>query len=275
MLLVVLGVAALVLSGCTSDQLAQWGRLGLPEPASDRSPYTRHLWIGAWIAAFAVGALVWGAIIWCAARYRRRRPGVPRQTRYNLPIEVFLTVTPFIIVGVLFYYTVITQDKVQAKAENPDHVIRVVAQKWNWSFNYMESDSSEMKQAVWETGTVDRPADLYLPEGESVHFKLRSVDVAHSFWVPAFYEKLDVIPGRDNSLDMTPTKKGTFAGKCAEFCGTYHSRMLFTVHVVPRHEYYQHLKKLAAKGHTGRLNMASEANSVPQLHGHKPKKKGR
>ncbi len=271
---VVIGLAALVLSGCTSADLAQWSRLGLPKPASDRSTYTRHLWVGSWIAAFAVGALVWGLIVWCVVRYRRRRPGIPRQTRYNLPIEVFFTVTPFIVVGVLFYYTVITQDEVRAKVHKPDHVITVVAQKWNWSFNYQEANNPRIKTAVWEAGTIDRPADLYLPKGESVRFKLRSVDVIHSFWVPAFYEKLDVIPGRNNSLDMTPTKKGTFAGKCAEFCGTYHSKMLFNLHVVSPAKYYQHLEKLKAEGQTGELNKASKANSVPQLHGHKPKKNG-
>lgn len=268
----VAGLAALVLSGCTSDQVSQWGRLGLPKPASDRSPYVHHLWVGAWIAAFAVGALVWGLIVWCVVRYRRRKPGVPRQTRYNLPIEVFFTVTPFVVVGVLFYYTVVTQDKVRATVDKPDHVVTVVAQKWNWTFNYMESGNPRVNKAVYDTGTIDRPADLYLPKGESVRFNLRSVDVIHSFWVPAFYEKLDIVPGRNNGFDMTPTKTGTFSGKCAEFCGTYHSRMLFTLHVVPKQEYYHHLKKLKAKGNTGKVSIASKANSVPQLHGHQPKK---
>ena len=232
--------------------------------ASDRTVYTHHLWIGAWIAAFGVGALVWGMIFWCVIRYRRRKQGIPRQIRYNLPIEILYTVTPFIMIGVLFYFTVLTQDKVQAKVAKPQHQITVVAQKWNWSFNYQEADNPDVGKAVWEAGTIEHPANLYLPVGETVRFNLKSVDVIHSFWVPAFYEKLDVIPGRRASIDLTPTKEGVFAGKCAELCGTYHSAMLFNVHIVSHDEYVAHLKELAAKGQTGQLKSLQHPSAVPQ-----------
>lgn len=264
LLLASLAVGVLGLAGCSAEQTAQIGRLGLPVAASDRTPYTHHLWIGSWIAAFGVGVLVWGLIIWCVVRYRRRKPGIPRQNRYNLPIEILYTVTPFIMIGVLFYFTVITQDKVQAKVAKPEHVITVVAQKWNWSFNYQEASNPDVGQAVWESGTIEKPADLYLPVGESVRFELRSVDVIHSFWVPAFYEKLDVIPGRSASIDLTPTKEGVFAGKCAELCGTYHSAMLFNVHIVSHDEYVAHLKQLEARGQTGTLKSLDHPTAVPQ-----------
>ncbi|SDS13439.1 aa3-type cytochrome oxidase subunit II [Microlunatus soli] len=264
LLLVSLGVGALSLAGCSAEQTAQLGRLGLPVAASDRTPYTHNLWIGSWIAAFGVGVLVWGMIVWCVVRYRRRKPGVPRQNRYNLPIEILYTVTPFIMIGVLFYFTVITQDKVQAKVAKPDHVVTVVGQKWNWSFNYQEAGNPAVGKDVWESGTIEDPADLYLPVGESVRFDLKSVDVIHSFWVPAFYEKLDVLPGRNATIDLTPTKEGVFAGKCAELCGTYHSAMLFNVHIVSQDEYVAHLKSLAAKGQTGKLKSLEHPSAVPQ-----------
>ncbi|QDP98928.1 cytochrome c oxidase subunit II [Microlunatus elymi] len=264
LLLASLGLGALGLAGCSAETTAQLGRLGLPVAASDRSPYTHHLWIGSWIAAFGVGLLVWGMIIWCVVRYRRRKPGVPRQNRYNLPIEILYTVTPFIMIGVLFYFTVLTQDKVQAKVQHPDHVVTVVAQKWNWSFNYEEADNPDVGTATWESGTIEQPANLYLPVGESVRFNLKSVDVIHSFWVPAFYEKLDVVPGRNNSLDLTPTKEGVFAGKCAELCGTYHSAMLFNVHIVSKQEFIAHMKELEAKGQTGQLRTLQNPDAVPQ-----------
>jgi cytochrome c oxidase subunit 2 len=264
LLLAGLGVGALALAGCAHTGPGLPSRLGLPPAASDRTPYTHHLWIGAWIAAFGVGAAVWGMIVWCVIRYRRRKPGVPRQNRYNLPIEIFYTVTPFILIGVLFYFTVLAQDKVQARVERPDHTITVVAQKWNWSFNYQEQNNPDIGQAVWESGTIEHPADLYLPVGQSVRFNLKSVDVIHSFWVPAFYEKLDVVPGRNNSLDLTPTKEGVFAGKCAELCGTYHSAMLFNVHIVSQSEYEAHLKSLIARGQTGQLQTLSNTVAVPQ-----------
>jgi cytochrome c oxidase subunit II len=267
LLLAGLGVGALTLAGCAAAGPGIPSRLGLPLDASDRAPYTHHLWIGAWIAAFGVGAAVWGMIIWCVIRYRRTKPGIPRQSRYNLPIEIFYTVTPFIMIGVLFYFTVVTQDKVQAKVQRPAHTITVVAQKWAWSFNYEEANNPDVGQAVWESGTIEHPADLYLPVGESVRFNLKSVDVIHSFWVPAFYEKLDVVPGRNNSLDLTPTREGVFAGKCAELCGTYHSAMLFNVHIVSKSAYDAHMKALIAKGQTGQLRTLQFPASVPQRPG--------
>jgi cytochrome c oxidase subunit 2 len=85
--------------------------------------------------------------------------------------------------------------------------------------------------------------------------------VIHSFWVPSFYEKLDVIPGRHNSLQMTPTAEGVFAGKCAELCGTYHSAMLFNVHVVSESDYNTYLKSLIAKGQVGQAKGPALANA--------------
>ena len=69
--------------------------------------------------------------------------------------------------------------------------------------------------------------------------------------VPAFYEKLDVVPGRANNFFVTPNKVGVYRGKCAELCGTYHSAMLFNVHVVSEADYEAHLKTLVQKGQTG------------------------
>jgi cytochrome c oxidase subunit 2 len=84
--------------------------------------------------------------------------------------------------------------------------------------------------------------------------------VNHSFWVPAFYEKRDVIPGRNNNIEITPNRIGTYRGKCAELCGTYHQSMLFTVHVVSQDDYTAYLKSLAAKGQIGEIRGASNAD---------------
>jgi cytochrome c oxidase subunit 2 len=65
-----------------------------------------------------------------------------------------------------------------------------------------------------------------------VLFKLVSDDVIHSFWVPAFLYKLDVVPGLDNKFEIVPKKIGSYAGRCAELCGKDHSRMLFNVRIV-------------------------------------------
>jgi cytochrome c oxidase subunit 2 len=244
-------VALLALSACSAGDAGAWKRLGLPTSASDRAPYIHDLWIGSWIAALITGAIVWGLIAWVSLRYLRRGDLLPKQNRYNLPMEVFYTLAPFIIIGVLFYYTIIAQDAVTAKVDQPDHTIEVVGQKWAWTFNYREGENAAVGQDVWETGTIDRNAELYLPVGKTVRFEESSPDVNHSFWIPAFYMKLDVIPGRENSFDVTPNRIGVYNGKCAELCGTYHARMLFTVHVVSEADYNAHLKTLAANGQTG------------------------
>jgi cytochrome c oxidase subunit 2 len=77
-----------------------------------------------------------------------------------------------------------------------------------------------------------------------VKFTLRSNDVIHSFWVPAFLFKMDVIPGQRNVFEVTPTKVGTYKGKCAELCGQDHARMLFNVEVVSPADYQSYVDDL-------------------------------
>ena len=251
----------LFLTGCSAELTAQIKRLGFPPPASDRSPYILNLWIGTWIAAIAVGVLVWILILWAANRYKTKHARMPKQNRYNLPMEIFYTIAPFIIIAVLFYYTVLAQNAVQRKVTDPEVTIDVVGQKWSWTFNYKAADNPAVGQDVWEAGTINKTPDLYLPVGKLIQFNLSSPDVIHSFWVPSFYEKLDVIPGRHNILQMRPTTEGVLAGKCAELCGTYHSAMLFNVHVVSENEYNTYLKSLVAKGQIGEARGPALANS--------------
>jgi cytochrome c oxidase subunit 2 len=256
---------SLSLAGCSADVAAQWQRFGLKEPASDRAPYMGDMWAGTWIAALVVGVFVWGLIAWVVIRYRRRPgdPEHPRQTKYNLPLELLYTLVPFLIVSVLFFYTVQTQNTVLAKEAKPQHVITVVAQKWSWTFSYLESANSDVGTDVHDVGTIDKIPDLYLPVNESVRFNLSSADVIHSFYVPGFYFKLDVIPGLANSFDLTPNKLGDFQGRCAELCGTYHAAMLFNVHVVSKADYVAHLNALKASGQVGEITAPQYPNTVP------------
>jgi cytochrome c oxidase subunit 2 len=245
--------ALLFLAGCSADTVGQLKRLGLPEAASDRAPAIGDLWIGSWIAAAIVGVFTWGLIGWAVVRYRSDHNEMPNQNRYNLPMEIFYTTAPFVIIGVLFYYTILAQNTVTARSAEPEVTVNVTAQKWSWVFNYKTADNPDVGEDVWEGGTIQQTPDLYLPVGKSVRFNLRAADVNHSFWVPAFYYKLDVIAGRNNNFEMTPTKEGVFRGKCAELCGTYHSAMLFNVHVVSEEEYEAHLRGLAEAGNIGEV----------------------
>jgi cytochrome c oxidase subunit 2 len=261
----------LLLGACSSDDRDQIGRLAMPEPATDRAVLVNDLWQGGWLAAILVGILVWGLILYAAFRFRRRSEDeVPVQTRYNLPIEILYTIAPIVMVLVFFYFTVDTQNKVLASASGStasasanseaDHTIDVVGAKWSWTFNYIEEDAVD-GDSVYTVGT---PADfptLVLPVDESVDINLSSPDVIHSFWVPSFLFKMDVVPGLDNSFSFTPIREGTFAGKCAELCGAYHSRMLFKVEVVSAEEYDERLQALKERGNVGVAKGGADATT--------------
>jgi cytochrome c oxidase subunit II len=255
------GVALTLLAGCSADTTAQLKRVGLPVAGTVQASSIGDLWIGTWIAAGVIGISVWALIGWVALRYRSNNNDMPKQNRYNLPMEIFYTVAPFVVIGVLFYYTVLAQNVVQ-KNPTPDLTVDVVGQKWAWTFNYESAAVPSVGTDVWETGTINQWSTLYLPVNKTVRFNLSSPDVNHSFWVPVFYEKMDVIPGRDNHFTVTPNREGVFRGKCAELCGTYHSSMLFEVHVVSEADYEAHLKTLADRGQTGKALGAAIPNPV-------------
>lgn len=253
----------LLLLGLTACS-GQGARLGLPEPASEQAPHVGNLWVGAWVASFIIGGLVWGLIGWAVIRYRRKDGDAPapRQTAYHLPLELLYTLVPFLIVGVLFFYTIKAQDAMIDQSEDPEVTINVIGQKWSWTFNYMEEDNPEIGLNAHEVGTLEKIPDLYLPVNKRVRFNLNSADVIHSFWVPSFYFKLDVIPGHPNSFDVTPNRIGTYDGKCAELCGEFHALMLFKVHVVSEEEYNAKVLELAATGNEGEVPLEKSIQAV-------------
>ena len=260
-----LALPVLLLGACSQETQDAWERGAIPEGASDRSDAIITLWQWTWVAALATGILVWGLIAYAVIKFRRRSDDeIPVQTRYNLPMEILYTVAPVVMVLVFFYYTVTTQNDVldEVSADQADHHIKVVGQQWSWTFNYVEDEALDGSTTVYEAGTPADPPTLYLPVDESVTFELSSPDVIHSFWVPAFTYKMDVVPGRDNEFTMTPTREGTYAGKCAELCGTYHSRMLFDVQVVSADEFADKLAELEEQGNVGEA--LGGADSVTQ-----------
>ncbi|TXL62800.1 aa3-type cytochrome oxidase subunit II [Aeromicrobium terrae] len=265
MKLVALAAAALVLSGCSPVDDSDVKRLALPVAGSDRTDPMWDLWLGAWIAVLVVFVLVFGGMVYAVVRYRRRSDDeVPAQVRYNLPIEALYTIAPVIVVAVFFFHTVTSQNDMLEKVKNPDHSIDVVGSKWQWAFNYLDEPATN-RDNVFDVGTPADPAELWLPVDESVRFTLKSPDVIHSFWIPEFYFKMDVVPGRHNTFDLTPTREGVFTGRCAELCGMYHSRMIFEVHIVSRAKYDQHLVELKNKGEIGAPTGAKEADTIAGL----------
>jgi cytochrome c oxidase subunit 2 len=264
----VLTASTLMLGACSAQDKTQIKRLAMPEAATDRAPHIFHLWQGAWIAAILVGILVWGLILYAAFAFRRRSDDeVPVQVRYNLPIEILYTVAPIVMVVVFFFFTVQTQDTVLADQKGADaqHTIDVVGQQWSWSFNYVKDQALDSQTTVHEVGSTAYRPTLVLPVGQTVHVNLSSPDVIHSFWVPAFLMKMDVVPGRHNQFTFTPTRVGDYAGRCAELCGVYHSRMLFNVKIVSPQAYGTYLQGLQKKGNTGLVLGGSEVDTQSGL----------
>lgn len=264
--LALLGATMLVLAGCSEADQHQIRNLAMPDRASADGPYTYELWKWAWVAAMATGVIVWGLIFYVVVKFRRRRSDeVPRQTRYNLPLEVFYTIAPVLMVIVFFFHTVRVQDELTDIDPQPDLTVEVTGQQWSWTFNHGvgEQDPSAIgdvddtgegdfayDEYVYESGDGNEIPTLWLPVDRVIQFNLHSPDVIHDFGVPSFLTKMDVIPGRVNKLQITPTVEGTYAGKCYELCGVSHSRMLFNVKVVSQAAYDAHLEELAAAGQT-------------------------
>jgi cytochrome c oxidase subunit 2 len=254
---------ATVLSGCGAS-----ARRGfLPAGVTSESGSIISLWKGSWLAALGVGVLIWGLILWCVVVYRRKKNevGLPEQLRYNVPIEILYTVVPVFMIAVLFFYTAKLETPEMDVSQKPDVTINVVAKQWNWDFNYIEARTYETSTMVTLTGQPGVAATLpalYLPVNKRVEFVLTSRDVIHSFWVPQFLRKLDVIPGKVNRFQVVPTEIGTFQGKCAELCGAYHSAMLFQVKVVSMADYLAHVADLRAKGNLGMLSNSLSREKV-------------
>lgn len=229
---------ALLLSGCSSVS-----GLGFEEGLSSVNDVTLSLWQGSWIAAAVVGIGTLILILWPAVFHRAKvgKGEFPKQTQYNIPIEISYTVIPLIIVAVLFYFTAIKQEKIVEKTSGYAHEITVNGFQWSWQFGYPEAGP---KAVV--TGTPAEPPTLVVPVGQRVRYTIESNDVVHGFWIPAFMIQMQNLPGVTNSLEFTANKIGTYPGRCNILCGRNHAQMLFTVKVVSVADYKTYLETLKA-----------------------------
>jgi cytochrome c oxidase subunit 2 len=278
-----LGSLAVVLTGCSAKDWERNLRFGWPTGVTKQATEMRVLWTWSGVAALALGAIVWALIFWCCIRYRKKDDQLPRQTKYNFMVEAVCFTFPFIVIAVLFYRTVIVEDDVNHLSANPDVNIQVDAFKWNWQFEYHTyvgvqgqqgakpttyaySDSANpsagakdpndatLPYYIRTTGTQFEIPVLVVPVNQTVQIVEHSQDVIHSFWVPEFLFKRDVIPygssatDRDNRFEFTATSTGSFVGRCAELCGVYHSQMNFEVRVVSQDTFAKYLTALKGLG---------------------------
>jgi cytochrome c oxidase subunit II len=202
----------------------------IPGGATSQGQEIHHLWQIFLVTALCVGSLVWGLIIWSVLRYRKRDDSPPAQFRQSTPIELFYTGLPVLIVAVLFTISFRTQQDVDRLDPHPAVTIEVTGFQWQWRFRYLN-------EGVSVIGATGKPPVMVVPTHTTVRLVLTSPDVAHSFYVPAFLFKRDLIPGVHNEIDLNVDHEGTYDGHCAEFCGLDHDRMTFTVRAVARPDY--------------------------------------
>lgn len=233
-------VVGLALSATTACQLP---RFGAPHAATKQGADIQRLWSGFFVVAVGVLLLVWLLLGWVLLRYRRR-PGddsMPSQKAYNIPMEILYSAVPVLIVIALFAFSVHTEDAVDHIHKGPAVDVEVIGFQWAWQFRYPDD-------GIVVNAAPGTPPKLVLPIGEPAHLRLVSNDVDHSFWVPRFLSKRDLIPGVRNEIEVTPTKAGSYIGRCAEFCGLDHWRMYFEVDVVSQAD-YRHWVATQKAGH--------------------------
>jgi cytochrome c oxidase subunit II len=234
--LIVLAALVAACSGATAEQ--GMGDAAPPgffpgEVVSDEGQAASSLYLIVFLIAVGVFILVEGLLLVITFRFGRRRTTgeLPPQTHGSNKLELVWTIIPALIVTALFVMTAFTLPRTsEARTSDPSLVVDVFGFQWQWTFEYQAEGLSF-------TGAGREGPQMVVPVGEPVRVRLHSRDVIHSFYVPQFFYKKDVVPGRINELEITIDQPGTYTGQCAEFCGLAHAEMYFSVRAVPRAEY--------------------------------------
>lgn len=176
-----------------------------------------------------------------------RRPGAPlvRSASHNTPLEIAWTVIPTLFLVFIFFKGFWGYADALVAPANAEQLV-VTAQKWDWRVTYPNGAESPLKQkfeftdksGAVETSFKDVPV-FVVPAGRPVQLRMASIDVIHSFWIPDFRLKFDVMPNRFTSYWFETDNLGDHILYCAEYCGDLHSEMAAIIRVVPEGEYRQ------------------------------------
>jgi len=197
------------------------------------------LYIFLLIVTALMTTLIFVAILYFAARYRRQ-PGVrAEQIEGSIPLELTWSIIPFCVFMVIFLWGAVVYFKGRTPPRDATEVY-VVAKQWMWKLEHAE-------------GQREINA-LHVPVGRDVKLIMTSQDVIHSFFVPAFRMKQDVLPGRYTMAWFHATKPGTYHLFCAEYCGTQHSGMIGDIVVLEPAQY----EAWMSGGSTGPLSATGE-----------------
>ncbi|MCC6927826.1 MAG: cytochrome c oxidase subunit II [Gemmatimonadaceae bacterium] len=205
-------------------------------PTTENNREVTALWNRMMFWGTAVFVIVETILIFTIIKYRRRAGGPePRHVHGNTLMEITWTLAPALILVLIAVPTVRTIFKTQAAAPENSLQVEVIGHQWWWEFRYPEYG-------------ITTANELYLPHGRPVNFALRTVDVLHSFWIPALAGKRDLISNKTNYLWFTPDSTGeaAFNGSCNEYCGSSHANMKFRVFTVAAADFETWAKHNAA-----------------------------
>ena len=155
-------------------------------------------------------------------RYNEKRNPVATQIDGNNTLEIIWTVIPLVLVLGMFYFGWTGWKPLYAEPPDDSMKVRVIARMWRWDFEY-------------ENGRITDT--LYVPQGRPVSLDLESMDVIHSFYIPAFRLKQDIVPGRTIVRWFVGNSPGDYDLFCAEYCGLNHSYMYTSVKVLPADQF--------------------------------------
>ncbi|MFZ0731670.1 MAG: cytochrome c oxidase subunit II [Candidatus Sulfotelmatobacter sp.] len=210
-----------------------------PQRASAMAANVDALFIFLVIVSGLMTLLIFTAVIYFAARYRHRR-GVPaEQIEGSTPLEVTWSIIPLVVFMVIFAWGALVYFKSRTPPRDATEVY-VVAKQWMWKIEHAEGQR-EINE-------------LHVPVGRDVKLIMTSQDVIHSFFVPAFRMKQDVLPGRYTVAWFRATKPGTYHLFCSQYCGTQHSGMIGSVIVMEPAQY----EAWMSGGSTGPLSATGE-----------------
>src|SRR3954465_1818935 len=228
---VIVGLIASIL-GIALGLVIDW----FPTQGSEQAKKIDTFWDVLIICSVPVFVLVTTVVLF-AVRDFRVRPGEENvdgpPIHGNTRLEVVWTAVPAImLIALCTYAYLVLHDIEKAPAAGNERQIQVNGQQFTWTFDYNEN------------GRKFSSAQLYVPEGESVEFNVKTKDVLHDFWVPAWRMKIDAVPGIVTHYRVTPTRLGTYPVVCAELCGLGHAFMRQTAHVLPKAQYAAWVAKM-------------------------------
>jgi cytochrome c oxidase subunit 2 len=247
---VVAAVGGLVLAGCNLPTF------GETKPITSQGQDSLKLWQGFFIVGAVVFLIVFALIAWASIRYRRRSDAIPRQTQYHTVLEIFYTAIPIITVLILFGFTFVTENNVDALPA-PKVSVTVTAFQWGWRFHYTKKD-------VTVIGVELQDPEMVLPQNETVRITLLSHDVVHGFYVPAFDFSRYAQPGITNRFTVNLHTLGTYRGQCTQYCGLFHSLMRFRVRVVTPAQFAAWLRTHHSSGSTSRASLTASRGGTGQ-----------